>query len=183
MKSGALIGLVTAGLLAACASQPPDGSTVQPSVTAPPTPIAPALTPVPSPTPAYPWTDESAIMQGLCFESVNDAAGTIFILRSPEELAALYDLADNSRLCRFPVERRSFDFSGGRILVGTWTRAEGCAARHEVVTVRRDDVARIFAVTLRLVVEGTCPYELVRPFWIGLSGLEGYDIRLLVSEG
>jgi hypothetical protein len=47
--------------------------------------------------------------------------------------------------------------------------------------VARDEVARTYVVSLRLVIEGNCGYDLVRPFWIGLSGLAGYDIRLRVQ--
>lgn len=131
--------------------------------------------------PVYPWTDESAVMNGLCFESVYDAAGRVFVIRSEAELNALYDLADNSGLCRRPVVRGSFDFSGGRLLVGLWNRSMGCTARHDVINIQRDDVAKIYAVTLRLIAQGGCNYELVRPFWIGLSDIADYDVRLLVQ--
>jgi hypothetical protein len=120
-------------------------------------------------------------MSGLCFESVADAAGRTFVIRSADELAQFYDLADESELCRRPVRRASFDFSGGRVLAGLWSRAVGCTARHEVTAVQRDDTARAFVIALRLVVEGGCDYELVRPFWIGLSGVSGYDVRLMVG--
>lgn len=142
--------------------------------------IAPPPTLPPTPTP-YPWTDAASVMSGLCFESVYDAAGRTFVIRSADELAAFFDLADNSQLCRHPVTRGSFDFSGGTALVGLWSRAVGCKARHEVADVRRDDVARTYEIRLRLVVDGGCNYELVRPFWVGLSGLAGYDIRLVVA--
>ncbi len=121
-------------------------------------------------------------MSGLCFESVADAAGQTFVIRSADELTRFYDLADNSQLCRHLVERTIVDFSGGRMLVGLWSKAVGCKARHDVINVQRDDVARTYIIHLRLVVETGCPYELVRPFWIGLSGLADYDVRLLVEE-
>lgn len=165
-------------LLAACAAEAPTALIARTAAQIPtPTP-SPTLTPTPT---VYPWSDENAVMSGLCFESVYDAAGQVFILRSQEALTALFDLADHSELCRFPVRRGSFDFSGGRVLAGTWTRGQGCNARHDVVAIRRDDVARIFALTLRFVAEGTCPYQLVRPFWIGLDGLADYDVRLIVE--
>jgi hypothetical protein len=120
-------------------------------------------------------------MNGLCFESVYDAAGRTFVIRSADELAQFYDLADNSQLCRRPVRRASFDFSGDRILVGMWSRAVGCTAQHRVVSTIRDDQARTVLITLRLMVEGVCNYELVRPFWISLSGVAEYDVRLVVQ--
>lgn len=159
-------------------------SAPEPTFTPAPLPIDPtptdviAVTPTVTPSP-YPWTDENAIMSGLCFESVYDAAGRVFTLRSAEELSNFFDLADNSRLCRQPVRRAEFDFSTGRVLIGLWSRGRGCDARHVVTDVRRDDVARFFSIDVRLLTEGDCNYELVQPFWIGLGGLEGYDIRLV----
>ena len=137
---------------------------------------------MPAPTQSqYPWTDENAVMSGLCFESVYDAAGRTFAILSDGDLQRFFDLADHSQLCRHPVGRGSFDFEGDRLLIGLWSKAVGCTAHHEVSRVNRDDVARTFIVSLRLVVETGCDYELVRPFWIGLSDLPGYDVRLLVQ--
>ena len=138
------------------------------------------IPPPPSPTP-LPWTDAADVMSGLCFESVYDAAQQLFVIRSPEELTQFYDLADESELCRRPVRRADFDFSGGRILAGTWSRAIGCTARHEVTAVQRDDTEQTFVIALRLVVEGDCNYELVRPFWIALDGIPDYDVRMTVQ--
>jgi hypothetical protein len=178
-------------LLAGCISPAPTATTT-PVPDAPvdsatqAIPVGPILTSTPAmpPTPTtspYPWTDESAVMSGLCFESVDDAAGQTFILTSLEDLIHFYDLADHSELCRQPVTRNSFDFSNGRILAGLWSKATGCRAHHEVEQVHRDDTARTLFIFLRLVVEGDCTYELVRPFWIGLSGLSDYDIQFVVQ--
>jgi len=178
-------GIAIVLLAAACGSSPPADVT-PPATLVSPTLATAALQAAPTPaSAALPpgWTDESALMAGLCFESVWDAAGSgaTFILRSAASLTALYDLADNSGLCRHPVRRMEADFSGGRVIVGTWTRARGCTAQHVVREVRRDDIARIFALTIALHVEGACPYDLVRPFWIGLPGLVDYDVRLIVA--
>lgn len=127
------------------------------------------------------WTDENSVMNGICFESAFDAVGRVFILRNETELSNFFDLADNSRLCRRPVKRQSFDFSGGRILVGLWSKGIGCTARHDVAQTHQDDEARRFTMTLNLIIEGTCNYELVRPFWIGLSGVTDYEISLVVE--
>lgn len=131
---------------------------------------------------AHGWTDENALMSGLCFESVNDAAGAGFVFRREAELRNLYDLADNSGLCREPVGRGVFDFSNDRVLAGIWSRATGCAAEHQVINVRRDDVAMIYVVRLRLLTQGTCDYELVQPFWISINGVHEYDVRIVVSN-
>lgn len=142
--------------------------------------VVPGLTLEPTTSP-YPWTDESAVMSGLCFESIYDAAGQTFIIRSADALASFFDLADNSSLCRQPVTRVDYDFSNGRILAGTWTRATGCAAHHTVQNVRRDDTARTLFIFLKLNVEGECTYQLVRPFWIGLEGISDYEIQFVVD--
>lgn len=121
-------------------------------------------------------------MHGICFEAALDAAGQMFVLRTAEEHIRFYDLADESRLCRRPVARNAFDFSNGRILAGLWSAAIGCGMRHEVVAYERDDAALVFRLTLRVMVEGGCNYELVRPFWIGLEGMAGYEVRINIVD-
>ncbi len=170
---GSVIGLLVI-LMAACSSV----------LDAPALPVIERPTPsvslsAPAPTP-YPWSDASAVMSGLCFESVDDAVDHSYLIRTPEALANFFDLADHSDLCRHPVRRADFDFSGGNILAGVWSRAVGCTAHHDVMSVQRDDVAKTYTILLLLVVDGGCDYELVRPFWISLSGLADYDVRLVV---
>lgn len=156
-------------------------------------PVAPR-TPTPAETPAPPmatplpfgFTDERAVTAGICFESAFDAAGRVFVLRSPEDLTWLFDSSDASGYCRRPSARGAFDFGGangqlGRALAGVWSKGTGCTADHEVLGVDVDDTARRLTVRLRFVVNGDCPYELVRPFWIGITGYNEYDIRLLVE--
>lgn len=154
-------------------------------------PATPAPTSVPSTavreetaTPAYPWTDETAVMGGICFEAAQDAAGRVFVLWNADEQIRLYQQADASELCRRPVTRSPFDFSGGRVLAGLWSAGTGCAARHDVTGITRDDTARTLAIQLRFVTEGECNYQLVRPFWIGLDGVSDYQISItLVNSG
>ncbi len=164
-------------VVAACAPQSPT------SLPPPPDVATPVLAlPVVTPTPAYPWTDEQAVMGGVCFEAALDASEQLFILRTAEDHIRFYDLVDESRLCRRPVARVPFDFSSGRMLVGLWSAGVGCRAWHEIVRYERDDAARAFTLTLRLVIEGGCSYELVRPFWIGLEGMAGYAVRIVMSN-
>lgn len=139
----------------------------------PPTFIAPTVTPTGI-------EDASVVMRGICFEAAFDAAGQLFVLRSDGDLARFYDLADHSELCRRPVERASFDFSGRRVLAGLWSKGIGCKARHEVLSTQRDDVAKTMTITLQFVTEGDCPYELVRPYWIALDGVMNYNIAIEV---
>lgn len=149
------------------------------------TPVGMATPPLPSlaPTANYPWRDENQVMSGICFEAAFDAAGTVYVLRSAEEHIRFYELADNSLLCRHPVTRYSFDFSAGDALAGLWSRGRGCTARYDVLAYNRDDAAQTFTMTLRFVVEGDCPYDLVSPFWVGLPGLAAYDIGINVESG
>ncbi|MBW4437877.1 MAG: hypothetical protein KME04_12120 [Pleurocapsa minor GSE-CHR-MK-17-07R] len=145
-------------------------------------PLTPTWTPLP-----YAFIDASPVMAGICFDSADDAAGRVFVLRSPAELTDLFNQADNSGFCTRPVVRGTFDFApeGGepsRAIAGLWSRAQGCSANHEVLGVDVNETERIFSVRVRLVVGGTCDYALVRPFWIGISGYNQYDIRLLVES-
>jgi hypothetical protein len=135
-----------------------------------------------SPTPIYPWTDENAVMSGICFEAALDAAGKEFVLRDAQAQIQFYDLADNSHLCRRLVTRNPFDFSSGHILVGLWSYGHGCTARHDVLSLSRDDAARTIVIRLRFVTEGTCDYELIRPFWIGLSDISDYQVDIQVVD-
>lgn len=141
-----------------------------------PTPITPTATVSP-----YPWTDANAVMGGICFESAYDAAGRTFVIESAEELSAFFDLADNSGLCRQPVARNTFDFRDNLIIVGMWSRGMGCTARHDVESFQRDDSARSLVIFLKLVTEGDCNYELVRPYWIAIDNALGYDVELIVD--
>lgn len=134
-----------------------------------------------TPTPVYPWSDESAVMSGICFEAANAVAGQIFTLRSAEDHIHFYDQMDNLHLCRHPVKRLPFDFSTGRILVGLWSKGSGCTARHDVLGIDRSDPAKTFTIRLKFVTEGDCNYELLRPFWIGLDGIPDYVVVILVT--
>lgn len=155
----------------------------QQTPTATPFPVPTDLsTPPPEGTPLpYLLIDANPVMSGICFESVYDAAGRTFVLRSADDLTRLFNESDNSGYCRHPATRGTFDFSGGRAIIGTWSRGRGCDAHHNISGVSIDDVARTFIIRAELVVEGTCPYELVRPLWLGVTGYSDYDIRLLVS--
>ncbi|MCS6836835.1 MAG: hypothetical protein NZ750_12560 [Anaerolineae bacterium] len=162
-----------------------------------PSPTAEGLftpTPMPSPTPeARPvqgWQplaltsglrDVLPLLSGICFEAAYDAAGRVFVLRSPADLETFYNLADNSRLCRRPVRRYAFDFANDTALIGTWTRGLGCTARHELTEAMRDDEARVVRLRFRFIQEGDCAYELVRPLWIAVAQATGYDLSLVVE--
>ena len=126
--------------------------------------------------------DAADVMRGICFEAALDAAGQVFILRDAEEHIRFYNLADNSQLCRRPVERVPFEFESGRVLVGLWSKGTGCTATHTVESMSRDDANRRIAIRATFTTEGDCPYELVRPFWRSLDGVSDYDIDLQVTE-
>jgi hypothetical protein len=164
---------VLLALLAACAPSPPDATA---------TPAGP-----PS---ATPWpsglTDERAVTSGICFESAFDAAGRVFVLRSDADLTWLFDSSDASGLCRRPAARGAFDFGGAngqpaRALAGVWSKGTGCTASHAILGVEVDEAARTLTVRTAFSTAGDCPYELVRPFWIGITGYNEYDIRLSVE--
>lgn len=143
--------------------------------------IAPAF--LPTPTLVSLYQDAAAVVRGICFEAAYDAAqqNQTFVLRDTAAQIAFYDLADNSQLCRHPVERVPFDFSNGRVVAGLWNMGVGCTARHDVLDTLRDDNAKTLQLHLRFVTEGDCGYELVRPFWISVDGASDYAIVLKVE--
>lgn len=155
---------------------------VSPAATeAPPTAVVTATVVQPSAT-VFPdgLTDELPVMRGICYDAAFDARDQVFVLRSAEEHIHFYDLADNSELCSFPVERYPFDFSTGNVLAGTWTYGIGCTAWHEITSVKRDDDAKHISIHTTFHVNGDCNYELIRPFWVGIIGAQSYDIEILV---
>lgn len=186
LKISIFLAFISLIFCAACTRDAPEAT---------PTPTLSEL--VPTPTDVLPitptWTllpfafaDANSIFEGICFESAYDAAGRVFVMRSAEALTALFDGSDNSQFCPRPVTRREFDFAPvdgipTRAIAGLWSRGRGCDARHEVLSVDQDDTARTYIIRLRFVTEGSCDYELVRPFWIGINGMNDYDIRILVE--
>jgi hypothetical protein len=102
-------------------------------------------------------------------------------MRNAAQQIEFYDLADNSHYCRRPVTRYPFDFSNGRVLAGLWSYGRGCTARHDVLDIQRDDEAKTLMIHLRFVTEGDCNYELLQPFWIGLDGMQEYEIGVEVE--
>ncbi|NWF69655.1 MAG: hypothetical protein HXY40_11270 [Chloroflexi bacterium] len=166
-------------LLAACAPPPPAsapqtaaaqaGASEGAPTLAATTEILPAPTFSPTP-PNYPWTDENAVVSGLCFAAAQQMAqqNQRFVLRSAQEHSDFYDAMDSADLCLRPVARAPFDFSGGRALAGLWSAGRGCTARHEVLAYGLD--GSTLNITLHFLTQGNCDYELVRPFWIGFDG-------------
>lgn len=177
-----LVGVGLAVILSACTMSvsPLPTAALLPDMSTPT--ATPLPTTAPTATPAYPWTDENITASGICFEAARDAAGRVFVLRRAEEHIRFYDEVDSRRLCRQPVTRQPFTFDGGRVLAGLWSAGMGCTARHEVLSVQRDDTARTFTIQLRFVTDGDCAYELVRPFWVGLDGLGEYNIQFVVTQ-
>ena len=128
------------------------------------------------------WYDENEHVAGICFEATWDAAGRIHIIRTAEEHIRFYDLADNSRLCRRPVSRVPRDFSTGYVIAGFWSRGIGCNARHEVTGFFRNDDAQTILMSVRFIIEGDCPYELVQPFWVGFDNAAGHEITIVMDN-
>jgi len=139
-----------------------------------------SVSPAASSTSSTDMIDALAVLSGICFEAAHDAVGQVFVLRNEADLINLYDLADNARLCSQPVDRYGFDFSNDTILVGLWSRGMGCTARHEVVHYRRD--AATISIDLRFITVGDCPYELVRPFWVGLPQAQAHEVQISVEQ-
>lgn len=117
---------------------------------------------------------------GICFEAAWDAAGTAFIIQNDAQLQAFYEGVDHSQLCRHPIVRQPFDFSNGQVLVGLWSKGQGCKAHYDVLSVDKDDTAKTIVISLQFITEGTCNYELVRGFWVGLEAAAGYNVNIRI---
>lgn len=127
-------------------------------------------------------TDAAALLEGVCFEAAHALSGQAFILTSQEHLDGLYDQIDSTRLCRHLIARHTFDFTGYAV-VGTWTYApQGCTARHELINVGLNDENHRINLRYRFVVDGDCPYELIRPLWVAVENSDAYDIRLAFAD-
>jgi hypothetical protein len=126
-------------------------------------------------------TDVAVLLEGICFEAAHALSGQAFILTSQEQLNGLYNQIDGSELCRRPIARHTFDFAGHTV-VGTWTYSpQGCTARHDLVRLRRNDENRVLNLRYRFIVEGDCPYELIRPLWIAVENPDSYNVRLVFA--
>ncbi len=117
----------------------------------------------------------------MCFEAGLDAAGQVFKIPNANALDKFYTQVDHSQLCEDPVNRMSYPFSEGEIIVGLWSSGTGCNARHVVQNVQRDDAQKQEAIQLQFITEGDCPYELVQPFWIALPQSADFNIQIAVQ--
>lgn len=129
------------------------------------------------------WEDASALMEGICFASAQDAAGRVFTLRGAEALTQFYDLADESGLCTRAVKRGEVNFEATPILTGGWSVGTGCAARHEVIALDYDASAATASMTVDFITEGECPYTLVRPFWAAWQVPAETEVTFVLNAG
>lgn len=128
-------------------------------------------------------SDAAPLFDDICFEAALALAGQPFVLTEQAQLDALYTRIDDSRRCARPIARQTFDFSGGRAVVGTWTYAQrGCTAGHDLIQMFRDDSARTMTLHYQFHVEGDCPYELLRPLWVTVEQVGGYALTLDVQR-
>ncbi len=130
-----------------------------------------------------PLEDVSGLLEGICFEAALRLSGQVFTLKSQSELDSLYGQIDNLGICPHRMQRRTFDFGTGRAVLGSWTYAtQGCKANHALNRLARDTTARTFALSYTFVVEGDCPYELIRPLWIAIEDAGGYALTLDIQR-
>ncbi|MFZ4813438.1 MAG: hypothetical protein ACOYL5_02800 [Phototrophicaceae bacterium] len=150
-----------------------------PTVVLPPTPSVP---PPPTTIPT-PWTDEIPTMYGVCFEAADARKNQTIVIRSAGEHVAFYDTIDANGECRRAVNRAPFDFADGRrVLAGVWTDGIGCTARHDVLSYTV--VEGTLTLALAFITEGDCPYALLRPFWIGVDGVQNvvFQVTTVTSD-
>jgi len=128
-----------------------------------------------------PWQPMRYTVDNVCFEYAQSVATQVFTLRSAEDHIRFYDAIDDSQICRRPIERVPVNFNGGFLIIGLWTPASGCTGRHDLLRFRQDDNAKSIEIELKFVAVGTCNYELLVPFWIGLDGAADYDVTVSVE--
>jgi hypothetical protein len=145
--------------------------TKQPTSTPPPTRLPPTVTPLPTivlPTaePGVPYVDVNALFAGVCFNFLQTLADQTVVIDSERDLAAFYSRVDRSRQCIEPVARHTFDFSSQQI-VGTAVIGTGCRISLNYEHVEEGGQRR--QIVFRRLVDGDCPYQLVRPLWLAIT--------------
>lgn len=135
-----------------------------PNVLIPSATPSPLVEPPPTPDGLSFGQDARAVMRGVCFEAALLLRNQVFILRSMSELEAFWARVDGLEACRRPIVRPAFDFVEGGVLIGLWSYGFGCVARHDIESV--SDTPDSLSIVLIFLTEGTCHYELLRPFWV-----------------
>ncbi len=151
-----------------------------PTATPSPLPTATVLPPTESftATPGLPFDDAGPLFAGLCFKFLQTLSGQTLVLDTPDDLNALYDRVDQSKLCRDPAARQSFDFSA-RQIVGTVLTGQGCTLDISYLGDHLDDTTHQRIVLLSAVIGGDCEYDLVRPLWLAIERPpEGYTTAI-----
>lgn len=155
---------------------------LQPVTPAAPSETAFSLPPTVAPsTSTPPWTDASRVFDGVCFEAAQAISGQVFVLRNAQDHIQFYDRIDQSGLCRRAITRHPFEFGNGQILAGLWSAGHGCKAHHQLIAYQQDDANQRLIIVVRFITEGTCNYQLLRAYWIGVDGLAGYDVQIVVG--
>lgn len=162
------------------ATNTPWPASATPVLPMPSPPIAISATAVATANLPAGWSNVAEVVDGICFAAINDAAGQVFVMRSPADLTQLFILADFSELCQRPVERKEADFSGNAALLGFWSRGRGCSAQHTILSHERDDEKQRIAMEVLFTTMGTCPYELVRPFWVRVPDAASYAFEVRI---
>lgn len=154
-------------------------------------PGTPANLTIPSVTPQYEMppipvpdglTDERFVMTGICFEFAYVMRDQVIVLRDALSHIQFYGDVDASGQCRRAVTRHPFNFEQGQTLAGLWSYGYGCTARHDILDAVRDDANRTYSIRLDFITEGDCPYELIRPFFVGLPPeMHNYEVQIVVE--
>lgn len=131
---------------------------------------------------AGPYMEQTAVLDGVCFDFLARLNGQAWVWSTPEQLAAFYDQVDASEVCSRPAARVSLDFSQ-MVLAGVVNSATGCDAAHRFVTLNQDDTTHTQTLILEFTILPGCDYELVQPFVIQLTRPpDGYILQVALSE-
>ncbi len=142
-------------------------------------PLPGSLPGIASDTLRPPYEDARDLFSGVCFNYWVGQANRLYVIDSAFAHIAFYNEVDESGLCRFPVTRKPFDFTQGRILVGAVNVGTGCTAVTDPIALVVDDTARTVTLRVAWAVNGDCPYRLARPFFVSIARPpEGYTVTL-----
>jgi len=165
---------------------PPAASTS----TIPPVPTVAPLTstkqaePTASPpleTTTGPYSNQAALLDGVCFEYLYTLDGQTWVWTTDDDLAAFYGRVDRSELCPAIIARGAFEFDQ-QVLIGAVSVATGCDAAYRVGELVQDDTTRVQTLPVTLVVQPGCDYELVEPLLIAVPAPPaGYSIEIGVA--
>lgn len=126
-------------------------------------------------------TSATYLLDGVCWEYLEELNGETWTWGGAEDLTAFYDGVDESELCAGVVTRGAFAFDG-TVLLGTVRAATGCDAAYHVSEPPSDATGMARRYVAALTVREGCGYELLEPLVIAVpQPPDGGEVELSVA--